>query len=188
LPNFLGYWTPEALPAPGPPPARSRGHITFGSFNRFCKVLEPVLRGWAQILRAVPNSRLVLKSDRDGQQAPILSSLAAEGIAAERITVLDKMTRTSHFITYQEIDIALDPFPHAGGMTTLDAFWMGVPVVTWPGSTISSRLAAATLSDRAGRSRARELRCACDWQGRRSRGPCPFTGHSPPAPCQLRGR
>lgn len=149
LPNFLGYWTPEALPEPGPLPAHSRGHITFGSFNRFSKVLEPVLRAWAHILRAMPNSRLVLKDglfDRDSQQGPILATLAAEGIAAERITVLDKTTRAGHFITYQEIDIALDPFPHGGGMTTLDALWMGVPVVTWPDSTISSRLAAATLS------------------------------------------
>jgi predicted O-linked N-acetylglucosamine transferase (SPINDLY family) len=149
LPNFLGYWTPEALPQPGPLPARTRGHITFGSFNRFSKVLEPVLRAWAQILRAVPSSRLVLKDglfDRDSQQGPILATLATEGIAAERVTVLDKTTRADHFIAYQELDIALDPFPHGGGMTTLDALWMGVPVVTWPGGTISSRLAAATLT------------------------------------------
>jgi len=149
LPNFLGYWTPEALPQPTPLPAHERGHITFGSFNRFAKVLEPVLRAWARILRAVPNSRLVLKDgvfDRDSQRAPILATLATEGIAAERVTVLDKTTRADHFIAYQELDIALDPFPHGGGMTTLDALWMGVPVVTWPGRTTSSRLAAATLT------------------------------------------
>jgi protein O-GlcNAc transferase len=149
IPNFLGYWTPEPLPQPGPLPARGRGYVTFGSFNRLTKVLEPVLRAWAEIMRAVPNSRLVLKDglfDHDSYQAQILATLRAEGIAAERISVLDRMDRTAHFAAYQNIDVALDPFPHGGGMTTLDALSMGVPVITMPGRTISSRLAAATLT------------------------------------------
>jgi protein O-GlcNAc transferase len=61
------------------------------------------------------------------------------------VAILDQGSRESHFAAYQELDIALDPYPHGGGMTTLDALWMGVPVVTCPGRTISSRLAAASL-------------------------------------------
>jgi predicted O-linked N-acetylglucosamine transferase (SPINDLY family) len=64
----------------------------------------------------------------------------------ERVTLLDDSDRAGHFAAYQTIDVALDPFPHGGGMTTLDALWMGVPVVTWRGRTISSRLAAASLT------------------------------------------
>ena len=149
LPNFLGYWTPDQLPEPGPLPARTRGYVTFGSFNRFPKLLDPVLREWAQVLRAVPNSRLVLKGaifDSAEQKVAILAVLEAEGVAPDRVRLLDKMDRADHFAAYQEIDIALDPFPHGGGMTTLDALWMGVPVITWAGRTISSRLAAATLT------------------------------------------
>lgn len=150
LPNFLGFWTPDPLPEPGPLPAQSNGHVTFGSFNRLSKVLDPVLRAWAQILRAVPNSRLMLKKDRQldraAQTVPIMAVLADEGIDAERITMLDPMSRFEHFAAYQMMDIALDPFPHGGGMTTLDALWMGVPVATWPGRIISSRLAAATMT------------------------------------------
>ena len=149
LPNFLGFWTPVPLPEPGPLAARGRGAVTFGSFNRFAKVLPAVLRAWAQILRAVPDARLVLKDrlfDAASQRTPMLAVLAQEGIAPERVSFLDQADRAAHFAAYREIDIALDPFPHGGGMTTLDALWMGVPVVTMPGRTISSRLAAASLT------------------------------------------
>jgi predicted O-linked N-acetylglucosamine transferase (SPINDLY family) len=149
LPNYICLWTPEPLPTASPLPALARGHVTFGSFNRLSKVLEPVLRTWAQILRALPNSRLTLKDrllDYASQRAPALAVLAAEGINADRVTFLDQTDRAGHFAAYDGIDIALDTFPHGGGMTTLDALWMGVPVVTWPGSTISSRIAAACLT------------------------------------------
>jgi predicted O-linked N-acetylglucosamine transferase (SPINDLY family) len=62
------------------------------------------------------------------------------------VELLSSTARADHFGAYRGIDLALDPFPHGGGMTTLDALWMGVPVVTFPGRTISSRLAAATLT------------------------------------------
>jgi protein O-GlcNAc transferase len=148
LPNFLGYWSPEPLPEIQPLPALQRGHVTFGSFNRLAKIQPPVLRSWAAIMRALPDSRLILKGrliDLASERAPILAALASEGIAAERVTIIDQGGREAHFAGYHDLDIALDPSPHGGGMTTLDALWMGVPVVTCPGRTISSRLAAASL-------------------------------------------
>jgi predicted O-linked N-acetylglucosamine transferase (SPINDLY family) len=122
--------------------------VTFGSFNRLAKVQPPVLRSWAAIMRALPTSRLILKGrliDLASERAPILAALAGEAIAAERVTIVDQGGREAHFAGYHDLDIALDPNPHGGGMTTLDALWMGVPVVTCPGRTISSRLAAASL-------------------------------------------
>ena len=102
-----------------------------GSARRCCNC-------WAVILRALPNSRLVSQRSvaRSAQRTGAdLGALANEGIAPDRVTILDQGTRTSHFAGYHDIDIALDPFPHSGGMTTLDALWMGVPVVTCPGPT-----------------------------------------------------
>ena len=150
LPNFLGYWTPDPLPEPAALPAIANGYITFGSFNRLAKVQDPVLRSWAAILRRLPNARLTLKGDQrlaeSSQRTRIGNIFGEEGIAPERLTLLGQSDRADHFAAYQKIDIALDPFPHGGGMTTLDALWMGVPVVTWAGPTISSRLAAASLT------------------------------------------
>ena len=150
LPNFLGYWTPDALPEPSALPAIANGYVTLGSFNRLAKIGDPVLRRWAAILRALPRARLVVKADQllgdDSRRARIDAVLGAEGIGAERVTLLSCDGRAGHFAAYRGIDLALDPFPHGGGMTTLDALWMGVPVITCPGKTISSRLAAASLS------------------------------------------
>jgi protein O-GlcNAc transferase len=150
LPNFLGYWTPDRLPDPSPLPAMDRGFVTFGSFNRMAKIQDPVLRCWAAILRALPTARLVIKTEHQlhgaGRLAEMQAVLVGEAIAADRVDFRPFGGRDAHFASYQDIDIALDPFPHGGGMTTLDALWMGVPVVTEPGKIISSRLAAASLS------------------------------------------
>jgi protein O-GlcNAc transferase len=149
LPCFLGYWAPDPLPEPTALPAIANGYVTFGSFNRPAKFQNPALRIWAAILRRLPNARLVLKGGRIANSAlgaRILQVFGEEGISPERITLLGYNDRADHFAAYQRIDIALDPFPHGGGITTLDALWMGVPVVTWAGRTVSSRLAAASLT------------------------------------------
>ena len=150
LPNFLGHWQPDALPEPGAPPAVANGYVTFGAFNRYIKAQDPVLRTWAAILRALPRARLLLKWNEvaltEGQQARVNAIFAAEGVDGDRVRQQVRTERANHFAAYQDVDIMLDPFPHGGGITTLDALWMGVPVVTWRGSTISSRLAAASLT------------------------------------------
>ena len=150
LPNFLSYWAPDPLPDPSPLPAIVNGYVTFGSFSRLEKLQEPVLRSWAAILRGVPQSQLIIKGDQQlsetGRGRRLLDVFHDHGVAPERVTLLNPTDRVNHFRAYQKIDIALDPFPHGGGMTTLNSLWMGVPVVTWSGRTISSRLAAASLT------------------------------------------
>ncbi|MGH6968315.1 MAG: tetratricopeptide repeat protein, partial [Stellaceae bacterium] len=149
LPGALGYWTPEPLPAPGPLPARANGFVTFGSFNRRAKVTPGVLRDWSAILRALPEARLVLKAKQFGdpaEQTALRQEFARAGLQAERVTFLGQTGRAEHFAAYRTLDLALDPFPHGGGMTTLDALAMGVPVITRTGRTIPSRLAASCLT------------------------------------------
>ncbi len=150
LPNFLGYWTPEQLPDPSPLPATERGFVTFGSFNGIAKIQDPVVRSWAEILRALPEAMLVIQSDRwspdSDRRVEIEQIFADEGVAEGRVEFRGSSGRAEHFAAYREIDIALDPFPYGGAATTLDALWMGVPVITRPGRTIASRLAAASLT------------------------------------------
>jgi predicted O-linked N-acetylglucosamine transferase (SPINDLY family) len=141
LPCGLAFWSPDRLPDVGPLPAMTRPGITFGSFNRLQKLTRPVIDAWAEILRNAPDSRIVLKEFASG--SGLVENFASQGVDPQRVVFKKRSARWEHFTALNEIDIALDPFPHSGGMTTLDALWMGVPVVTCPGRTVSSRLATS---------------------------------------------
>lgn len=136
------YQTPFCEIRPNDPPSLSRGYITFGSFNNVAKVSAGVLRLWGAILLAVPNSRLVLKWKTLCEASTcqrILDAFANEGISADRIEMRGATVFEQMLSEYNDIDIALDPFPFGGGTTSCEALWMGVPVVTLPGERLSSR-------------------------------------------------
>lgn len=137
------------MPAVPPASTFARSHITFGSFNNTAKLNEQVLDTWSAILRAVPHSRLVLKwrtfQDED-LRATTLAAFAARGVTAERIELRGASFHNALLQEYADIDIALDPFPFTGGLTSCEALWMGVPVITWPQSRVVSRQTFAFLS------------------------------------------
>jgi predicted O-linked N-acetylglucosamine transferase (SPINDLY family) len=139
---------PWALPV-APPPCLHTGYITFGSFNNTGKLNTGVFDVWAQVLAAVPNSRLVLKW-RTLADTPLCDSLrnafAGRGIAPSRIELRPASFHADVLKEYADIDIALDPFPFTGGLTSCEALWMGVPVITWPQSRVVSRQTYAFLS------------------------------------------
>lgn len=115
-------------------PARRHGAVTFGSANNLNKLSEETLACWAAILHAVDDSRLALRTaafrDADRRQA-LLARFAALGVGAERLVLEPAVADyAGHLARYNDVDIALDPFPYAGGTTTVEALWMGVPVLT----------------------------------------------------------
>jgi protein O-GlcNAc transferase len=134
------------MPEPGDLPASAAGRITFGSLNNFCKVSEPALRAWAEILRGVPRSRLMLHAKEGSHRNEVLRLLAEYSVETERVEFIGVQASADYFRSYRDIDIALDPFPCAGGTTTCDALWMGVPVVTLAGRTAVGRTGVSILS------------------------------------------
>jgi len=140
-----------APPADAPPVAeRAQGPVTFGSFNNLAKVGPDVVRLWARVLAAVPQSRLVLKWKALSQvsvRERLTAAFAAEGIGADRLELRGQSPHADMLAQYGDIDIALDPFPYSGGMTSAEALWMGVPVVTFPQDRIASRQTVAFLTE-----------------------------------------
>jgi predicted O-linked N-acetylglucosamine transferase (SPINDLY family) len=150
LPNCRFCFSP---PAPSPfvdsLPLLSKGHVTFGSFNNIAKLTHQVIHLWALILLAVPYSRLVLKwktFERSAVQKRYLAMFASHGIDPGRIEFRGASTHFLALADYNDIDIALDPFPFNGGLTSCEAMWMGVPVVTLLGTTPIGRQTASFLN------------------------------------------
>ncbi|HEY2250372.1 MAG TPA: CmcI family methyltransferase, partial [Planctomycetaceae bacterium] len=127
------YWCyPDRgeIPAVAPAPAITAGHVTFGCLNNFCKVNEPTREVWIRLLKAMPESRLLLHAHPGSHRNELLTVFAGQDIAAERLEFIGYQPTADYLKAYNRVDIALDPFPLGGGTTTCDALWMGVPVVT----------------------------------------------------------
>ena len=137
-----------AMPAVAPPPSLSRGHVTFGCFNNYSKVTDAMLLLWRQLLADMPGARLLLKSRLFGSEEG--RSIAVErfgrlGLDASRIEL--RGFSADYLAEYADMDIALDTAPYTGGLTTCEALYMGVPVVTLKGGTHGARFGASLLQN-----------------------------------------
>ncbi len=150
-PTAWSYQPAEGAPEPGEPPCRAGAEapITFGCFNNLAKVNDATLRLWADLLAAVPHSRLLLKGrglGDDSVRQRYRQRFAAAGLPADRVELLERTAQTEeHLALYRRVDVALDTFPYHGTTTTCEALWMGVPVVTRLGDRHVARVSASLL-------------------------------------------
>jgi predicted O-linked N-acetylglucosamine transferase (SPINDLY family) len=128
-------------------PAKRNGHVTFGSLNNFCKINDDVLRLWARVLAAVKDSRLLLLSAPGSHRQRTLDFLASHGAEPAQVQFVAPGRRREYLELYHRVDVALDPFPYGGHTTSLDALWMGVPVVSLAGKTSVSRAGLSILNN-----------------------------------------
>jgi protein O-GlcNAc transferase len=146
LPNTFWCYDPLTTePTPGEVPALAAGHITFGCLNNFCKVTAPTISLWAEVLRAVPNSRMLIMSSAGDHRQGLLDMMQKENVDPGRIEFVPFQARREYLETYRRIDIGLDTIPYNGHTTSLDSFWMGVPVVTRVGRTVVGRAGFSQL-------------------------------------------
>jgi protein O-GlcNAc transferase len=144
------FWCYDPLtsePSPGPLPFDTKGHITFGCLNNPCKLTDATFALWAQVMKQVEGSRLMLLVANGEARETVGATFSKLGIHPERITFLDYRPRDQYLLNYQQIDLLLDTFPYNGHTTSLDALWMGVPVVTIVGATPVSRAGYALLAN-----------------------------------------
>ncbi|HCA27512.1 MAG TPA: hypothetical protein DEP05_07740 [Betaproteobacteria bacterium] len=131
-------------------PADRDGNITFGAMNNPYKYTAETIRTWADILRRVPGARFLFVRRQCASAVfrhNVLREFAKHGVGGERIAFADYAAAgRSHLDYYNEIDISLDTFPLAGGVTTADSLWMGCPVVSLAGENLHQRMGLSFLS------------------------------------------
>jgi protein O-GlcNAc transferase len=148
-PPFVCFTPIVMYPEVNSLPALEKGYVTFGSFNRLSKLSDHTVALWSQVLKAMPTSRLMLKTKAlmdNAVRQETLKRFEANGIDSERLIVLGwSATPSEHLESYHEVDLALDSFPYNGTTTTCDALYMGVPSVTIRGDRHVSRVSSTIL-------------------------------------------
>jgi len=150
LPDSYLCFTPPREEMPVVPlPALRNGSASFGCFNSLTKMNDAVVALWARVLQTVGDSRLFLKTrqldDASVQQAT-RQRFAACGIDPQRLVLEGwSSSRSDSLACYNRVDIALDPFPYAGTTTTLEALWMGVPVISLHGDRFIAHVGESIL-------------------------------------------
>lgn len=146
--DYICYDPPAYLPPVKALPCEIKGFVTFGCFNNAAKINDDLLEQWAILLNEVPDSQLYLKSFNFKDESlceRVYITLENHGIKRDRIILEGASPHKELLESYNHVDIALDPWPYSGGLTTCEAMVMGVPVITLPGPTFAGRHSASHL-------------------------------------------
>jgi len=151
MPNsFFCYQPPENCPPVSPAPVLKNGYVTFASFNNLAKIGEEVVKLWSDVLKAVPDSQLLIQclSLNDPSTREHFEQLfASHEIETNRIDFSAAKDFDSYLSGHADVDIVLDTFPWNGHTVSCHALWMGVPVITLAGNRHSSRMGASILTN-----------------------------------------
>jgi predicted O-linked N-acetylglucosamine transferase (SPINDLY family) len=146
--GYACYLPPPAAPDVGPLPAHASARLTFGCFNNPAKYSPQLLDAWGRILQALPTSQLLLKFgglDQAGVRSRLYGEFHQRGVDPSRVLLEPMSPHFEALNAYNRVDLALDTQPYSGGLTTCEALWMGVPVVTFPGLTFAGRHSTSHL-------------------------------------------
>lgn len=148
LPDTFWCYAPLGdEPAVSTLPAVANGYVTFGCLSNFCKVNEAVLKLWARVLVGVDQARLVILAPEGTHRQRTLDLLSEHGVVPQRVSLAAHRPRQEYLRLYHDIDLGLDTFPYNGHTTSLDALWMGVPVITLVGKTVVGRAGLSQLTN-----------------------------------------
>lgn len=149
LPCALSYMPVPGCPDVQPPPYERNGFVTFGFLGRLLKADDATFQRWALILRNAPSSKLLIKSKRlddDVIRSGVVKRFGELGIDRDRLDLRGETLHKAHLSAHHDVDVLLDALPHNGGISALEAMWMGVPLVTVAGQGPHGRVGASLLN------------------------------------------
>ena len=149
LPCATAYLPPLESPLVKHVPSLETGHLTFGFFNNYVKLTDDALDLYAELLGALPDAEMVFKgqvfTNDERCKNRVLKKLVDAGVSGQRVRFIGATSQIGHMAALSDVDINLDPFPYAGGVSTLESIWMGVPVVTLNGAAVVTRGTSASI-------------------------------------------
>jgi predicted O-linked N-acetylglucosamine transferase (SPINDLY family) len=111
--------------------------------NGMQKITASIFESWIKILTQVPGSVLWLLGGDPDTDARLKTLAEQSGVAPNRLIMAKKKPNPEHVARYALADLFLDTFPYGAHTTAADAMWMGVPVLTVPGSSFATRVCAS---------------------------------------------
>jgi len=145
LPRTFWCYDPlTEVPAINELPALQNGYVTFGCLNHIRKISDDSLHLWTNVLRQLPTARIIVLAPEGRERERLLRKMGAAGQAMEFV---EPCPRSRYLKLYHRMDLCLDAVPYNGHTTSLDAYWMGVPVVTVAGETAVSRAGLSQLTN-----------------------------------------
>ncbi|MBQ7630017.1 MAG: hypothetical protein IJS81_07375, partial [Selenomonadaceae bacterium] len=146
--SHICYEAPTKYEPAANPPCLKNNFVTFGSFNRFIKMTDSTLTVWKKIMDSVPDSRLILKQNTYNTVKDknfVGNRLSSFGFDLSRVEM--RPYSSDWLLQYADVDIALDTFPYTGGVTTCEALYMGIPVISLYGDRHGTRFGLSILSN-----------------------------------------
>lgn len=146
MPAQFSYARREDVPPPDNAPCVKNGYVTFGTICRYSKITDEMLMIWTEILNRVPNAKLLMRAQEfisNRAVDELYSTMKNFGCDMER--VIFRPAVPDYFDAISKLDIILDSYPYVGGATTLDALYMGVPVINFYGERHSTRFGKSIL-------------------------------------------
>jgi predicted O-linked N-acetylglucosamine transferase (SPINDLY family) len=119
--------------------------FVFCSFNTPYKIEPVIFSIWMEILIGTPGSVLWILADRDEARHNLRREAHSRGVAPERLCFAASLPKARHLARLRLADLALDTHFVNGHTTASDALWAGLPLITWPGESFASRVAASLL-------------------------------------------
>lgn len=120
--------------------------VVFANFNHPCKFEPEIFGAWMAIMKRVPNAVLWLGHWFETTTNNLRREAERRGVAGKRLIFAPIVEHADHLRRLTQADLALDNRLHGGGITTIDALWAGLPVLSVRGDTPSSRLGATLLN------------------------------------------
>ena len=119
--------------------------VVFANFNHPCKFEPTIFQAWMDILKRVPDSVIWFGDWAPATKRNLWREAQARGVDPDRLVFAGIVPHEWHCARLAQADLALDNRYHGGGITTVDALWSGLPVLTMFGETPSARLGATLV-------------------------------------------